>query len=344
MEPVNTKSNPESNSDMDTVELVQEQWDYLIVLDACRYDYFEKVWRKYLNGNLQKRVSPGSSTPDWRDKAFPAIYPDIIYISCNPFINSFVKADGYSASKHFYKVYDLWRQCWDERKDTVLPQSVTHKAIEIINANPDKRAVVHYLQPHEPFLAADVADLSYDRGESLFDKMLHKGEQAAPKTTFPVKIVGLLTTVWRRTGLLGRLPLWRVRKFLRLPPMSHMDAVRRKFGKKGVRKAYSDNLEIVLKCVAELVMNLSGKVIVTADHGELLGEGGRYGHPMRSSDPILLEVPWLVIDKGERIFEAKGQTATEEQQRQQCHGGDRKADKEAQKEIKEKLRALGYFE
>ena len=53
-----------------------------------------------------------------------------------------------------------------------------------------------------------------------------------------------------------------------------MDAVRRKYGVEGLRKAYKENLCIVLEYAAKLSHELlhiypSSKIVITADHGEL---------------------------------------------------------------------------
>jgi len=74
-----------------------------------------------------------------------------------------------------------------------------------------------------------------------------------------------------------------------------MDATRRKYGTSGLRKAYRENLEIVLRYVAVLCYELSGTIVITSDHGELLGENGKYGHKCGSKDPLLLEVPWFRV-------------------------------------------------
>lgn len=67
-----------------------------------------------------------------------------------------------------------------------------------------------------------------------------------------------------------------------------------------VRRAYRESLELALDAVDEMVAQLPGKTVVTADHGELLGErsGLRYGefsawgHPDRTPVEGLLAVPW----------------------------------------------------
>lgn len=59
---------------------MEEGQDHLIILDACRYDYFSALWRNYFNGELEKRVSPGSDTLEWCLKSFKGYYPDVIYL------------------------------------------------------------------------------------------------------------------------------------------------------------------------------------------------------------------------------------------------------------------------
>jgi FkbM family methyltransferase len=62
------------------VNLMQEHWEVLIVLDACRYDFMEKVYRDYFpQAKLNKRISPGTWTVEWASKVFRDSYPDRIY-------------------------------------------------------------------------------------------------------------------------------------------------------------------------------------------------------------------------------------------------------------------------
>ncbi|UIP01068.1 hypothetical protein Hbl1158_06870 [Halobaculum sp. CBA1158] len=55
---------------------------------------------------------------------------------------------------------------------------------------------------------------------------------------------------------------------------------------------YRANLEYVLDSVAILLDNVDGEVLITADHGNLLGEFGLYGHPDHVPLPALKRVPW----------------------------------------------------
>ncbi len=70
-----------------------------------------------------------------------------------------------------------------------------------------------------------------------------------------------------------------------------------------VRDAYEANLRYVLPEVETLVENVDGRVAITADHGNLFGEWGLYGHPMWTPVPALLAVPWAETrGKGRRSY------------------------------------------
>ena len=123
----------------EAVVVMQEQWDYLIVLDACRYDYFERVWRDYFEtGRLSRRSSIGTATVEWRDKSFTGFYDDVVYVSANPYINSVKSVVGFLGSEHFHKVYDVWQGHWDEGIGTVKPVDVTRAALGIFKKHKDR--------------------------------------------------------------------------------------------------------------------------------------------------------------------------------------------------------------
>lgn len=73
-----------------------------------------------------------------------------------------------------------------------------------------------------------------------------------------------------------------------------------------IERAYRENLALVLEEVADLLAALPGKTVVTADHGELLGDRLRpfpvrdYGHPDGIYLDELVTVPWHVSVNGER--------------------------------------------
>ncbi len=62
-----------------------------------------------------------------------------------------------------------------------------------------------------------------------------------------------------------------------------------------VRRAYSDNLEYILGHALELADELSGRTVISADHGELLGENGLFKHYYGLDCGPLRKVPWDVV-------------------------------------------------
>ena len=91
---------------------------------------------------------------------------------------------------------------------------------------------------------------------------------------------------------------WILREKLHLPPASPMDAFRRLYGVKRLVKAYIINLKLVLEALQILIQNIltndaEAKIVITSDHGELLGENGKFGHGIEH--PVVREVPWFEV-------------------------------------------------
>ncbi len=126
----------------DGVFIMEEDWDNLIILDACRYDLFLET--NWIEGKLEKKISRGSHTWMFMRENFKKVYLDTIYISANPFI--WTKKDA------FYKIFYVAPKEEIEKYGTVLPETVAAKAKEINKKYPHKRLIVHFDQPHYPFI------------------------------------------------------------------------------------------------------------------------------------------------------------------------------------------------
>lgn len=271
---------------MEELDLMAENWDFLIILDACRYDYFKRVYRDYLpSGSLKKVRSPASNTLEWCKKVFRERYEDVVYISTNPFINSVREIRGFDAKEHFHKIVDVWNWGWDEKLGTVHPETVNLAAQKAIDASLGKRFIIHYLQPHGPYLSLGFL------GSLVVSRRFAYGEGGSKfaKARFFFGKMG--------ERILGQKVLWKLRELIGLPPIDPLDAALRVVGEEGLRKAYEENLKVVLNHVAELLPKLHDKIVITADHGELLGEGGLYGHPTGLRVPAVVEIPWLKIER-----------------------------------------------
>lgn len=277
----------------------KRKWDFLIILDACRYDYFERAYKDLLQeGNLQKVISPGSCTEEWLKETFQnENYEDLVYVSSMPHINSKgIDVYGFKATNCFKDVIDVWDIGWDEKLETVPPQKVNSEAIKTLQKYPDSRMVIHYAQPHAPYLSI---------------KSEEKNETASPKNSKPISewlqasssnpILKLMKRELKKgigrkiVRIIGQETVWKLREVLGEEPSGLVYQTVKKFGKEKLQEAYMKNLEEVLKAVSALTPKLHGNIILTADHGESLGENGSYGHGARLSDPELREVPWFEI-------------------------------------------------
>jgi len=123
--------------------VMDEDWDTLIVLDACRYDLFESV---VSCEELQSVWSVGSHTSEFLQRNFEKAYPDTVYVCATP------QFERQGMTGKFFKEEYVWRDGWDENLRTVPPEEVTDAAIKTFQRYPNKRYIVHYLQPHYPFI------------------------------------------------------------------------------------------------------------------------------------------------------------------------------------------------
>ena len=276
--------------------ILEHDWHYLLILDACRYDYFEKVYKDYFRGTLQKVISDGSDTPEWVKRNFgKSCLNDVVYVSANPYINSRVEIiHGFLASAHFHRIIDVWDWGWDEKVNTVRPETVCQAARRTRAKFPDKFLICHFMQPHFPYLTLPLKTL-----EGIPPLGLARGEEKKQTTLHDltekriVEVLDLLGSKFVRT--------LRIRTILDTLKGSAWSSLYQEIaegvGTDTFRNAYEANLRTVLKEIGKMVEIFPGKVVVTADHGELLGERGKYGHIYWSANPILIEVPWLEVEK-----------------------------------------------
>jgi len=275
-----------------TVKSEGENWDYLIILDACRYDYFARSYEHYLVGDLSKRISPGSSTRDWFLANFRGYHSDVVYISGNPWINGRLPVRGVDARQRFSKIVDVWYLGWDDALGTVPPEAINKASIEAAEAFPDKRLIIHYLQPHSPYLGKEFRGCGFPEPDIARGRVLrgYKTAQTSLRATLSSLLV--YAKVLRNPYKFGEV--------VGAPPVSPLDAVLRTFGTEGLRRAYQENLVIALAhasrlCKYFLATYPTRRIVISADHGEQLGEKGLYGHSLHSNEPALREVPWFRV-------------------------------------------------
>ncbi|MUV88793.1 hypothetical protein GJ629_01900 [Halapricum sp. CBA1109] len=136
----------------DGTNFFDEDWDTLVLLDACRYDYLERV--DGLPGRLESRQSLGSMTSEFVRSAIAGRdLTDTIYVTATPQLHRVVD----ESEIHFHKVVRLWEDLdnfWtaEDGRNCILPETTTEHALQAAATYPNKRLLIHYTQPHLPFI------------------------------------------------------------------------------------------------------------------------------------------------------------------------------------------------
>lgn len=262
----------------DATPVTEEDWDNLVILDACRYDLFAEVFDDDpLPGILGKRTSMQSGTPGFLAENFgEGQFHDVVYVTGNPYVNTDLPGGT------FHAVESVWRDGWDDDLQTVLPETMANRTLEITAKYPDKRIISHFLQPHSPF----VGDVRLGERETFAIRERALGD--------------VDVTTRHRT------------------PFELLDAGEASYEE--VWTAYRSNLELAWSSVCRLLDDLPGLTAVTSDHGNAMGERAWpfpirvYGHPLGILIPALTEVPWLTNTNGDRKIVTAKPPETPEQE------------------------------
>jgi len=292
-------------------DFVSEDWDTMIILDACRYDVFADR-HTFDDGELDSRISRGSNSWMFVKENFEGRQlHDTVYVSANPWSAKLDEGTFHASI--------LLHDEWDAEERTVMPADVTEAARDAHERFPNKRIIVHYMQPHTPYIGS--------KGHELRDRIPgeHRGwhkynglqrDEIGPYTGDKEQLLEG-TSIWDavRDGHVSDDELW---------------------------EAYCENFDVVADHVSDLLETISGKTVITADHGELLGErifpflSKQYSHPWDVKSPELCRVPWFVIEDGERrSVEAAPPVGKEGIDRDML--GDRDI-------VKQRLRDFGYLQ
>nr|WP_239638566.1 hypothetical protein [Halorubrum litoreum] len=263
------------------------EWDVLVVLDACRADLLRSVAPDFgFLGAVETVRSVGSSSSEWLENTFLG-RPETArtaMVTGNTWTDRYLDADAFAA------LDEVWKYAWDGEAGTVPAAAVTDRAISLARERDPDRLVVHYMQPHHPFVP-DPLD-----GD---DGLARTGSHSNAGNPW----------VLLRRGEVSVERVW---------------------------TAYEANLRHVLGEVESLAANVDGRIAVTADHGNLFGEWGLYGHPMHTPVPALLKVPWATVDGADEGAREPTLTPPEPLPVSRVHGGEGETDRD-------RLRALGYL-
>jgi len=245
-----------------------EDWDNLIILDACRYDTFEKY--SSLPGTLKCRISKGTNTGEFLGSNFGGgEFHDIVYVTGNPHVSRLFEGC-------FHDIVPVWKTDWNDELATVTPKSMVEATKEALESYPNKRIITHFVQPHAPYIGEFAQETFGVETGITINKMMATGEIKQVEATR-----GKYPTAWSRF-------------------------FEGEIAKEDIIRAYRENLKLTLDPVEQLLDQLPGKTIVTSDHGEMFGEIAwplpirKHGHGTKVHTPKLVKVPWLTFDNGTR--------------------------------------------
>jgi len=282
----------------DPVDVMGRDWDYLLILDACRYDVFEDI--NWIDGELDYAISAGSHSEEFCEINFEGqTFYDTVYVTANAFgarIGDGVFHDLVYTGKEIDEDFVGWH-AFSERME---PSTVYEATLDAVERYPDKRVIAHFMQPHTPYFGAKAEEI---RERVAADGLIVRSRQ-------PEKV--------RQYSLDDDDVVVSLKEAAELGYVTHGE----------IQEVYAENLRLVLEHVESLVSELNGKIVITSDHGEYLGENGRLGHPKYSYSEAVRKVPWLIIDAETRPEITDAQSA--------------KRTDVAGEDIEEHLKDLGY--
>jgi hypothetical protein len=149
----------EKVSDMvaeEEIEPVKDlEWDNLIILDACRYVIYSRLVDM---DDIDFRYTAGSNSSSYFSRNFSSgNWSDTVYVSGNPFSHpsNFEDLTGSHPEDVFHTIFYVFENKWDEDIGTVMPDEMVSRSIVAEKLFPEKKKIIHLMQPHSPYLAGD---------------------------------------------------------------------------------------------------------------------------------------------------------------------------------------------
>ena len=288
----------------------EHDWDVLVLLDTCRVDALREVASEYdFLENIEETWSVGSTSKEWVEQTFTQQYAGEIantaYITGNPFSNTLLNE---RERTEYGSTHSTWldRSDWANKfiKDDVVDgESLGHLEPLWGTTGPD----APFEESQHPKALTDYTIKAARAGE--YDRVISHYMQ--PHSPYFAS-----STNYDELAEHEKAPF----------------RVLKNGGKKEsqiVWDAYLDNLRYALDHVEVLVENVDGTVVISADHGELLGDQRMYYHMPANLHPKLKKVPWVEIEAVDNRTSDPDVTLT--------------GYKNAEDASEEQLEALGYI-
>jgi len=240
--------------------LKEEEEFLLVIFDACRYDYFREIFENHYRGELSRTYTTNTFTMQYLSGTWVGDY-DITYVAGGPVISD----RRFEISGIDYvpsKHFDRIIDAWNMGYDLELGVLPPEAVTNAAMDCDASRMVVHFFQPHAPYIG-DVRLRTNGATNSSEEQSRVERMKTSTREIYDQIEQGQISN-------------------------------------SKLKSAYRSNLDRVMEAAKPLVQESTCRTILTADHGELLGEDGRYMHG-GLPHPILSELPWFEVEgiKGE---------------------------------------------
>ncbi|QHS16524.1 hypothetical protein GWK26_04805 [haloarchaeon 3A1-DGR] len=250
----------------DAIDVMGRDWDYLLILDACRYDVFEDV--NWIDGELDYAISAGSHSEEFCEVNFEGrTFYDTVYVTANAF-GARIGDGAFHDLVYTGEEIDEDFVGWHSFSERMEPETIYEATIAAVERYPNKRAIAHFMQPHTPYFGGKAEEI---RNRVADDGLVVRSRQPEKVEQYSLDDENVVVSL-KEAAERGY--------------VTHEE----------IREVYVENLRLVLEHVESLVEELDGKIVITSDHGEYLGENGKLGHPKYEYSEVVRKVPWLVID------------------------------------------------
>lgn len=241
--------------------IYQDEWDVCIVLDSARADLFGQIAPYYLPIlSADYAWSRGSITTEWLTQTFR-----------EPFEGEIANTAFLTANPHSETVFT--RKHWLTNQADVRVTYPSNPAVD-----PD--AFADYVELWRTHATSEThgavpPDVMADATIELWQTSDHRivSFWLQPHEPF----------IAPESPITGGTPteknIWKDLQ------SGHLDP-------RDVWVSYRENLRHALKNVRRVLDSIDADVLVTADHGNLFGELGQFGHPFGMPHPAVRRVPW----------------------------------------------------
>ncbi|WP_435102464.1 hypothetical protein [Halarchaeum sp. P4] len=134
-----------------TTPIWEEEWDLLIILDACRPDWMKEIEEEYnFISDINTKHSVGSHSSEWISETFSDEYSqllkDTLYVTGNHYASQIDESN----LRKLVMAQDYGEWAYDSASPPA--NVVTDLAVQAARSTDWERCIVHYMQPHKPFI------------------------------------------------------------------------------------------------------------------------------------------------------------------------------------------------